>query len=183
MTAQHPGWGVARGLPRSTVTEMMLVPIVQHVQLLRSVPVVIRLRVSSRRSNRCSRSITTTFTSDVHGVLKCSEGGNAREGGIFQGFSATTLPFFKTYIGVPCMRALLRATLAARRRARPTAAENSLLVFRDSGDTRLISHGARLSGRPAFRRTNSRPLNRSLISINGSLCACNAGAPRPWREP
>jgi len=44
------------------------------------------------------------------------------------GFSATTLPFFQTYTGVPCTRAVLRAALAARRSARPTASENSLLV-------------------------------------------------------
>src|SRR5512138_304711 len=32
-------------------------------------------------------------------------------------------------MGVPCMRAVLRATLAARRKARPTAAENSFVSF------------------------------------------------------
>jgi hypothetical protein len=38
------------------------------------------------------------------------------------GFSATTLPFFQKYMGVPCMRATLRAVLAARRIPRPTPA-------------------------------------------------------------
>ena len=39
------------------------------------------------------------------------------------GFSATTLPFFQKYTGVPCMRAILRAVLAERRKPRPTPAE------------------------------------------------------------
>jgi hypothetical protein len=38
------------------------------------------------------------------------------------GFSATTLPFFQKYMGVPCMRATLRAVFAARRIPRPTPA-------------------------------------------------------------
>lgn len=38
-----------------------------------------------------------------------------------QGFSNTTFPSRNTAIGVPCMRAVLRAAFAARRRARPTA--------------------------------------------------------------
>ena len=45
------------------------------------------------------------------------------------GFFATTLPFSHTYIGVPCIRAVLRATLAALRSARPTACESALVVF------------------------------------------------------
>ena len=52
-----------------------------------------------------------------------------------QGFSATTRPFFQKYRGVPCMRAVLRATRAERRKPRPTAAAKSadcfLLVFMD----------------------------------------------------
>jgi hypothetical protein len=35
------------------------------------------------------------------------------------GFSATTLPLHQKESGVPCMRAVLRATCAERRRARP----------------------------------------------------------------
>src|SRR5580692_421350 len=38
------------------------------------------------------------------------------------GFSATTLSFLQKYTGVPCMRATLRAVLAARRIPRPTPA-------------------------------------------------------------
>src|SRR5437773_2032034 len=40
-----------------------------------------------------------------------------------QGFFATTLPFSHTYSGVPYIRAVLRASLAARRNARPTPTE------------------------------------------------------------
>jgi len=58
------------------------------------------------------------------------------------GFSAGTLPYFQMEIGVPCMRAVLRATLAARRKARPTLAENSLpvcgLAFLFNGDLRQM---------------------------------------------
>ena len=38
------------------------------------------------------------------------------------GFFATTLPFSHTYSGVPYIRAVLRASFAARHRARPTPA-------------------------------------------------------------
>jgi hypothetical protein len=51
---------------------------------------------------------------------------------VIQGFSATILPSFMTYTGVPCRRATLRASLAARRSERPTALENALgLMARD----------------------------------------------------
>jgi hypothetical protein len=39
------------------------------------------------------------------------------------GFSATTLPFFQKYMGVPCMRATLRAVFSASRSPRPTPSE------------------------------------------------------------
>jgi hypothetical protein len=41
---------------------------------------------------------------------------------VLYGFFATTLPFSQKYTGVPCMRATLRAVLAARRIPRPTPA-------------------------------------------------------------
>jgi hypothetical protein len=44
----------------------------------------------------------------------------------------------------------------------------------NSGDIILISHNARLSGRPALRITRSRLVNRSIISIN---CSLPAGRP------
>jgi hypothetical protein len=40
------------------------------------------------------------------------------------GFSATTLPFLQKYTGVPCMRAILRAVLAARRMPRSIPASH-----------------------------------------------------------
>lgn len=46
-----------------------------------------------------------------------------------QGFSATTLPFFQTMSGVPCILAVLRATLAERRKARPTGVRGALRYF------------------------------------------------------
>ena len=49
---------------------------------------------------------------------------------LLYGFSATTLPFFQKYMGVPCMRATLRAVLAARRIPRPTPAAKLSGFFR-----------------------------------------------------
>jgi hypothetical protein len=46
------------------------------------------------------------------------------------GFSATTLPFFQKYTGVPCMRATLRAVFAARRipRSIPASHLSDLII-------------------------------------------------------
>src|SRR5262249_2931295 len=41
-------------------------------------------------------------------------------GATHQGFSATTLPSFQIQMSVPCIRAIWRAFLAERRKARPT---------------------------------------------------------------
>lgn len=61
---------------------------------------------------------TATNCSGVNGKRLSGEFGD-------HGFSATTLPLRQMKMGVPCMRAVLRAARAERRRARPTAAEKA----------------------------------------------------------
>jgi hypothetical protein len=63
---------------------------------------------------------------------------------IRHGFSATILPLFHTYTGVPYIRAVFRASFPARRRARPTPAAKS-------------------SGRAAFVRVKLAPFDPVVL--------------------
>ena len=82
-------------------------------------------------SARCASSLAKPRTT-VGRALRCPNIGNVCAAAARRspramarlpyGFSATTLPFFQKYTGVPCMRATLRAVFAARRIPRPTPA-------------------------------------------------------------
>jgi hypothetical protein len=64
-----------------------------------------------------------------HAVVRIS--GCPGAAGKSYGFLATTLPFSHTYSGVPYIRAVVLASFAARRKARPTPAtkDSGRLVF------------------------------------------------------
>src|SRR2546425_3097108 len=47
---------------------------------------------------------------------------------LHQGFSDTTLPSFQIQMSVPCIRAIWRAFLAERRKARPTIVANVVVL-------------------------------------------------------
>ena len=85
------------------------------------------------------------------------------------GFSATTLPFFITYTGVPCMRAIRRASLADRLKDRPTALEKSscfgfdALVFTVLASCRTCANFAHVALSPILRHPKS---NLHLVAIN-----------------
>src|SRR3972149_1068347 len=81
-------------------------------------------------------------------------------------------------MGVPCMRAVLRATFAARRRARPTAATNSsvsfftffrfMVLFPRAGVSHLSYHT-----RPKRRL---KACNASQSTLKGKARACSGEA-------
>lgn len=73
------------------------------------------------------------------------------------------------------MRAVLRATLAARRRARPTAAENSLLVY-GLAFRFMATFPTTLVHRLSYQAHSSCLLKDDSASQNYSDCARSAGA-------
>src|SRR5688500_18074936 len=78
------------------------------------------------------------------------------------GLSATTLPSRQMYIGVPCMRATLRATRAERRRARnPAAANSAASLF-------LLFMGLARSVEDSFRNYRKEPTSLQVLDNAGS---------------